>query len=148
MFGVVASATLRLVPRRTVRRVVEIVTADALMRRVDERIAAGFLYGDFQFAIDPASDDFLHRGVFSTYAPMEHDVAIPAEQRALSMDDWQRLLDLAHTRKSDAFGLRRRTTSRRRASSTRPTDAARRVPRRLSSRRSTVRWAPGCPAAR
>ena len=103
MFGVVTSVTLRLVPRRTLRRVVEVITVDSLMESFAQRISAGFLYGDFQFAIDPASPDFLHRGVFSTYEPVDPATPIPAVQRALGADDWQRLLHLAHTRKSDAF---------------------------------------------
>ena len=103
LFGVVTSVTLRLVPRCTLRRVVEILTADALMEAFAQRIAAGFLYGDFQFAIDPASDDFLHRGVFSTYEPVDPALPIPTIQRALGSDDWQRLLYLAHTRKTEAF---------------------------------------------
>jgi FAD/FMN-containing dehydrogenase len=103
MFGVVTSATLRLVPRRTLRRDVEVITSDTLMECFRQRIEAGYLYGDFQFAIDPASDDFVHRGVFSTYLPVDPDTPIPAAQRALDLDDWQRLLHLAHTRKSDAF---------------------------------------------
>ncbi|HUQ46380.1 MAG TPA: FAD-binding oxidoreductase [Gemmatimonadaceae bacterium] len=103
LFGVVTSATLRLVPRRTLRRVVEVITVDTLMEAFAQRISAGFLYGDFQFAIDPASDDFLHRGVFSTYQPVDPATPIPPVQRALAAGDWQRLLHLAHTRKSDAF---------------------------------------------
>jgi FAD/FMN-containing dehydrogenase len=103
MFGVVTSATIRLVRRRTLRRVVEVITADSLLEMFAQRIIAGFLYGDFQFAIDPASDDFLHRGVFSTYEPVDPDTPIPPVQRALASEDWRRLLHLAHTRKSDAF---------------------------------------------
>ena len=103
LFGVVISVTLRLMPRRTLRRVVELITVDSLMEAFAQRIAAGFLYGDFQFAIDPMSDDFLHRGVFSTYEPLDPSTPVPAIQRALGRDDWQRLLHLAHTRKSDAF---------------------------------------------
>ena len=103
LFGVVVSATLRLVPRRTLRRTVEVIAADALMGAFAERIAGGALYGDFQFAIDPASNDFLHRGVFSTYAPVDPGTPIPRGQRALSADDWRRMLYLAHARKSDAF---------------------------------------------
>jgi FAD/FMN-containing dehydrogenase len=105
LFGVVVTVTLRLVPRRTLRRLVEIVTVDTLMEAFGQRIAAGFLYGDFQFAIDPASDDFLNRGVFSTYEPVDRATPIPPIQRSLAADDWQRLLHLAHTRKSDAFDL-------------------------------------------
>lgn len=103
LFGVVTSATLRLVPRRVLRRVVELVRADSLMEAFAERIAAGFLYGDFQFAIDPASDDFLDLGVLSAYEPVASDTRIPPVQRSLGRDDWQRLLHLAHVRKSEAF---------------------------------------------
>src|SRR5258705_955336 len=103
LFGVVTSVTLRLVPRRTLRRVVEVIAVDALMEAFAQRVAAGFLYGDFQFAIDPASDDFLHRGVFSTYVPVDAATPIPPTQRSLAADDWQHLLHLAHTRKSQAF---------------------------------------------
>ena len=104
LFGVVYSVTLRLVPRRTLERVVELETADRLMDAFDERIDQGFLYGDFQFAIDPSSDDFLRRGIFSCYRPVR-DRPLPVAQRALSADDWRRLLQLAHTDKSRAFDL-------------------------------------------
>ncbi len=103
MFGIVTTVTLRLVPRRTVRRVVEVRTVDGLMDAFAQRVAAGCLYGDFQFAIDPDADDFLHRGVFSTYEPVDPDTPIPTQQRALAREDWQRLLHLAHTRKTEAF---------------------------------------------
>ncbi len=103
LFGVAATVTLRLVPRRTLRRVVEIITVDSLMESFAQRIDAGFLYGDFQFAIDPDSDDFLRRGVFSTYEPVDPATPIPSAQHALAGEDWQRLLHLAHTRKSEAF---------------------------------------------
>ena len=33
----------------------------------DERIAEGFLYGDFQFATAPDSPEFLRTGVLSSY---------------------------------------------------------------------------------
>jgi hypothetical protein len=46
----------------TSRRTVEIVHADDLMKRFEERIQAGSLYGDFQFSIDGKSPDFLRRG--------------------------------------------------------------------------------------
>ena len=34
------------------------------MQRFEQRIAEGFLYCDCQFAIDPASEDFLRRGMY------------------------------------------------------------------------------------
>jgi FAD/FMN-containing dehydrogenase len=104
LFGVVYSVTLRLVPRRTLERVVELATIEDLVPAFDDRIAAGFVYGDFQFAIDPYSDDFLRRGVFSCYRPVANR-PLPAGQRALSENDWRNLLRLAHTDKSRAFDL-------------------------------------------
>jgi len=103
LFGVVAAATLRLVPRRKLERVVEVIELATLPRRFEERIAAGFLYGDFQFAIDPGSDDFLRRGVFSCYRPVADETAMPEDQRELADGDWQELLLLAHADKRAAF---------------------------------------------
>ena len=103
LLGCVYSAKVRLVRRQVLERVVEIGSLDELMSLFDQRIADGFLYGDFQFAIDPASDDFLRRGVFSCYRPVEGADAPPAGQRALSTDDWQNLIYLAHTDKARAW---------------------------------------------
>jgi len=105
LFGVVYSVTLRLVPRRTLERVVEVRPVDELVAAFHDRIAEGYLYGDFQFAVDPASADFLRRGVFSCYRPLEDGTAVPAAQRALSREDWQKLIHLAHTDKTRAFEL-------------------------------------------
>ena len=103
MFGVVTTVTLRLVPRRQLRRAVEVRLVDDLIAAFDERIAAGHLYGDFQFAVDHASEDFLRRGVLSSYAPVADPRPVPEDQRALSTDDWRRLLALAHVDKARAF---------------------------------------------
>lgn len=103
LFGVIADVTLRLVPRHKVRRVVEVITADRLVEAFGERIANGFEYGDFQFALDPRSPDFLHRGIFSCYRPVDLETPIPPAQRSLSEDDWRRLLHFAHVDKSAAW---------------------------------------------
>jgi FAD/FMN-containing dehydrogenase len=103
LFGFVDTVTLRLVPRHKVRRAVEIETADRLIDRFDERIADGFEFGDFQFALDPRSPDFLHRGIFSCYKPVSLDTPIPDQQRALSPNDWKKLLWLAHFDKQGAW---------------------------------------------
>lgn len=103
LFGIITSATLRLVPRRKVRRLVEIRRVDGLMEAFDRQIADGALYGDFQFDIDPASDDFLRRGVFSCYQPVPDSTPINDAQKELEDDDWAALLALAHTDKSTAF---------------------------------------------
>jgi FAD/FMN-containing dehydrogenase len=103
LFGCIYSATLRLAPRRLLERVVELETVDNLVQRFNERISDGFLYGDFQFAIDETSADFLRTGVFSCYRPVRQEQPPPAGQRELGLDDWIRLITLAHTDKKLAF---------------------------------------------
>ena len=103
LFGVVYSATLRLEPRRVLERVVEVRSIEGLIEAFDERIRGGFTFGDFQFAIDPSTDAFLRRGIFSCYRPVDGMPAIPTGQRALSLDDWKRLLVLAHEDKAAAW---------------------------------------------
>lgn len=103
LFGVVYSVTLKLVPRRKVQRVVEVIDIEDLMPSVRSRIAAGFLYGDFQYAIDAGSDEFMRRGVFSCYKPVELSTPIPAGQKKLSDANWTELLYLTHADKGQAF---------------------------------------------
>lgn len=105
LFGIVTAVTLRLVPRRKLRRVVEIVAAQDLVARFDERIEAGFLYGDFQYVTDEASPDFLRRGVFSCYEPVAGETPFSEQHRHLTPEDWRRLVSLAHTDKAKAFDL-------------------------------------------
>jgi FAD/FMN-containing dehydrogenase len=107
LFGVVTSVRLRLAPRRKLRRVVQVRDGSGLADAFADRIAAGFEYGDFQFAIDPASDDFLRTGVFSCYRPVPDDTPIPPAQRELRVEDWAELLYLAHADKRRAFELYR-----------------------------------------
>jgi FAD/FMN-containing dehydrogenase len=103
LFGVVVSATLRLVPRRQVERVVTMLDAEQLVETLDRRIADGHLYGDFQFATDPAHPGFLRTGVLSCYRPTDRVRPFPQSQRRLSQADWNRLLELAHRDKRRAF---------------------------------------------
>ncbi len=103
LFGCITSLRLRLVLRQVLERIVEVRRLDELMPLFDQRIRDGYLYGDFQFAIDPESDDFLSKGVFSCYRPIGDERQPPADQKALSREDWQRLLYLAHTDKTRAF---------------------------------------------
>jgi FAD/FMN-containing dehydrogenase len=103
LFGIVSTVTLRLAPRHKVRRTVEIETADRLIARFDDRIAEGYTFGDFQFAIDPRSPDFLRKGIFSCYRPEADDAPIPENQRSLAPADWERLLYLAHVDKARAW---------------------------------------------
>jgi FAD/FMN-containing dehydrogenase len=105
LFGVVSSVTLRLMPRQKLQRVVELVQIDDVMQRFNQRIAEGFLYGDCQFALDPASNDFLRRGIFSCYKPVDPTMPIPAHQREIAEEQWLRLLYLAHVDKTQAFDV-------------------------------------------
>lgn len=103
LFGVVTAVTLRLVPRVKVQRVVKLATVEEIIAEFDGRIRAGYLYGDFQFSTAPEDPQFLSRGVFSCYRPIEMDTPIPANQLRLSAADWRRLLWLAHRNKLRAF---------------------------------------------
>jgi FAD/FMN-containing dehydrogenase len=103
LFGTIATATLRLAPRQKIQRVVEVRVIDDLPAAFDRRIADGFIYGDFQFAIDEKSDDFLRRGVFSCYKPVAASTPISEAQQELVDDDWRYLLLAAHASKAEAF---------------------------------------------
>lgn len=105
LLGVVYSVRLRLTPRRVLERVVEIREIDGLMEAFDDRIENGFLYGDFQFAIDADDPLFLRRGVFSCYRPVDQATPILESQRALTTEEWRKLLYLAHVDKAKAWDL-------------------------------------------
>jgi FAD/FMN-containing dehydrogenase len=103
LFGVLEEATLRLVPRRKLERCVDICERDDLIARLERRIAAGHRYGDFQFAVDAAREDFLRRGVLSTYRELPDDAEMADAQHRLDADTWRELLYLAHVDKHAAF---------------------------------------------
>ena len=102
LFGIILSVTLRLAERRKVRRFVTIESVENLESLFADRINKNFLYGDFQFAIAPASEDFLRAGVFSCYLPVSNETPIES-CRELSNGDWKNLLLLAHVDKQRAF---------------------------------------------
>lgn len=103
LFGIVSKVVLRLVPRQKVERVVEIRNVDDVMGAFVNRIAAGYTYGDFQFSIDDASEDFMRKGVFACYRPVDPATPMAPEQKELAASDWIQLLTLAHADKSRAF---------------------------------------------
>ena len=96
LFGPIVSVRLRLAPRRMVRREVTLRAIDDVVATLEARADDGRGYGDFQFAIDPASDDFLTEGICSCYVAVTDETPIPDEQRALSRDDWEELFHLSH----------------------------------------------------
>jgi FAD/FMN-containing dehydrogenase len=103
LFGVIARVTLRLGKRHKIERRVAIARTDDLPDLFARRVRDGFEYGDFQFATDPRSAEFMHAGVFSCYRPVDDERPIPDGQLALTPKDWERLLLLAHTDKARAF---------------------------------------------
>ena len=102
LFGLIESVTLRLVPRQKLRRVVEVIHGGDLPKRFEDRIEQKFPYGDFQFSVDEKSPDFLQRGVFSCYQPIEEHEPIVATKE-LRDADWLELLRLAYTDRKKAF---------------------------------------------
>ncbi len=102
LFGVVYSATLRLDRRSKIERVVRLAHAHELDELFAKRIEDGYLYGDFQFEIDPASPTFLQHGICSCYRPVSDDTPLGADTK-LSAEDWSSLLHLAHSDKTRAY---------------------------------------------
>ena len=102
LFGVISAVHVRLAPRRKLERVVTILDIEDVIQSFQQRIADGFLFGDFQASIDTAGDDLLRRGVFSCYRPIADSTPIPDERKHLSVDDWKMLLYLAHVDKRRA----------------------------------------------
>ena len=115
LFGVIYSATLRLMPAHHLRRTVEVTTVDKVASRFAARIKDGFTYGDFQYMTDESSPGFLSQGVMSCYRPVPDEEAGSLEppRLLLTEQDWLRLLYLSHSDKSRAFeeysGFYRRT---------------------------------------
>lgn len=103
LFGVIAAVRLRLARREKIQRVVEVRMIDDLPKAFEQRIADGFTFGDFQFAVDETSGDFLRRGVFSCYRPVDPKTPMPDAQKELGDEDWHALLLLAHNNKATAF---------------------------------------------
>jgi FAD/FMN-containing dehydrogenase len=105
LFGVIVEVGLRLGPRMLMRRMVDIIDLDDAVHTAERRVAQGCIYGDFQYAIDPADDEFMRRGVLATYMPAPAGMSASDEHSDLQRKDWLHLLGLAHTDKARAFGL-------------------------------------------
>ncbi len=78
LFGVITQIQLRLGTRMRVRRDVEIISINNLVEKFQERIKAGYLYGDFQYSTDKISENFMREGIFPTYAPVDHATPLTA----------------------------------------------------------------------
>lgn len=103
LFGIIYSVTLQLIPRQVLRRTVRVMDIEDAVPAAARRIQEGYLFGDFQFDIDPESPDFLTKGVFSGYQPTGDGLLPPRDVKELRDEDWRELLYLAHTKKAEAF---------------------------------------------
>ncbi|MBW8064690.1 MAG: FAD-binding oxidoreductase [Nitrospira sp.] len=103
LFGIISSVRLRLAPRRKLERVVEVFNVEDVIPAFEKRIADGFPFGDFQYATDPRSDNFLRKGVFSCYRPIDERMSIPNTQKGLSVEDLKEMTTLAHMDPGQAF---------------------------------------------
>ncbi|MDB4869100.1 MAG: L-gulono,4-lactone dehydrogenase [Gemmatimonadales bacterium] len=103
LFGAIVNVRLRLTPRHKVQRIVEVVDIDDLPAMFDRRIAAGYQYGDFQFATELDPDALLRKGVFSCYRPVEDATPMPSSRAHLTPENWRELILLAHVDRARAF---------------------------------------------
>ncbi len=103
LFGVVTSVQIRLWPRKKVQRVVELRDVEGIPAAFEQRIADGYLYGDFQYATDSRRDSFLRRGVFSCYRPVDPATPLTKNPVRFQPKDWARLTYYAHKYKTRAF---------------------------------------------
>ena len=106
LFGMISSVTLKLVPQATLRRSVEVCISDLAVEKLEQHKRNGATFGDFQFAIDSNSPDFLQCGILSTYTPVSAEVT-NSDRKLLAEEQWEELLYLAHTDKTRAFNIYR-----------------------------------------
>ena len=85
------------------QRIVEVIDIDDLPSMFEQRIGAGFEYGDFQFATELTADALMRKGVFSCYRPVGESTPAPAEREALMAENWRELILLAHVDRARAF---------------------------------------------
>ena len=103
LFGPIATARLRLTRRHKVQRIVEVIDIEQLPSMFERRIAAGFQYGDFQFATELNPEMLLRKGVFSCYKPVDDSTPMPATRLHLETENWHELIYLAHVDRARAF---------------------------------------------
>jgi len=103
LFGAIVSIRLRLTPRHKVQRTVEVIDVDDLPAMFARRIAAGYQYGDFQFATQLDPDALLRTGVFSCYRPVNEATPMPSSRARLTPENWRELILLAHVDRARAF---------------------------------------------
>jgi len=103
LFGAIVTVRLRLARRHKVQRIVEVIDIEQLPTMFERRIAAGFQYGDFQFATELKPDALLRKGVFSCYRPVDDATPMPTNRLRLQTENWHELIYLAHVDRARAF---------------------------------------------
>jgi FAD/FMN-containing dehydrogenase len=103
LFGILTSVTLQLVPRQKVERNVEWAVAEDVIEILEKRSREGHLFGDFQYSIDDRSEDYMRKGILTTYRPVALDMPVHVEHSDFSEKEYTGLLVLAHENKKDAF---------------------------------------------
>ena len=103
--GLIATVTLRLGRRQKLVRDVQVADIDEVIPALEKRIDEGHLYGDFQYMTDESSDDFLRKGILSSYYPVGFSTPMLQDNVGLSQENWMNLYYLAHTDKKQAYEL-------------------------------------------
>ncbi len=103
LFGIITSVVLRLVPRRKLKRAVELVTVADLPAAYDRCVAAGIPYGDFQVNIDVDSPDYMKAGIFSSLKPADPDSQAAPASHGLTRDRWLHFVIGAHMYKAATY---------------------------------------------
>jgi FAD/FMN-containing dehydrogenase len=103
LFGPIVTVRLRLARRHKVQRIVEVIEIEQLPAMFERRIAAGFQYGDFQFATELKPEALLRKGVFSCYRPVDDATPMPMNRLGLQTENWHELIYLAHVDRARAF---------------------------------------------
>jgi FAD/FMN-containing dehydrogenase len=103
LLGVITKVVLRLAPRCKLAREVEVRDLAGVVAALEARRAEGCLYGDFQFSTDERAPGFMRRGVLASYRPVPPETPVPVDRRALSDDDWARLVHLGHVDRRAAY---------------------------------------------
>ncbi len=105
LFGIVDTVTLRLKPRRPLRRTVEEISAEEVLPTLRRKRENGFRYGDYQLCTDEESEGFLRTGLLSCYRPVVDREPITGDNRALSKKQWLEFAYLAHADPGRAWKL-------------------------------------------
>lgn len=105
LFGVIGTVKVRLMKRTKLEREVVLATTEEIIGLVEKNTQSGFLYGDFQFSTDSGSEDFLRKGVFSSYRELADSEEVPNDGKELNPEQWKQLYYLAHAEKSQAYKM-------------------------------------------